>query len=116
MSLTNFEKEVIDKILIGNSTTLSQLRNQVIHSEIINRDNSSVGYFIHFNVPNQFKLKRDDDFTLGTNILINMEGLKDGAGCILFIKNGSIDMLEFYTFGEDWPKNISKYEIIKQAK
>ncbi len=65
---------------------------------------TGVGFFVNFDVdadaPRTEPIK---NFT-GGNVAIALEGVEHGAGCVLFVRDGVITMLEGYTYGaEAWP-------------
>jgi hypothetical protein len=48
--------------------------------------------------------------TLG-DVNAEVEGLKFGAGFVLFISDGKLEMLEGYSYDEQWPTEIKKFVL-----
>ena len=110
MDFSNFEKEVIEKLLIGEDDDLKILREQYAHSKPKKRDCSEHGCFTYFSVSEGVRVLDRQDLQFG-DVTARVEGLENGIGFILFITSGKIDFLESYTYGELFPKEIKKYEI-----
>jgi hypothetical protein len=110
--LSALEKDVMLRLLDGENETLSALRKQFGAAEVKSKEYSGAGFFIYFVIPNAApRLSREQSFNIG-DVAARIDGLQNGAGFILFIKNGVITMLEGYTFGEEiWPKSVEHYEL-----
>ncbi|MEN6413984.1 MAG: hypothetical protein ABFC84_14675 [Veillonellales bacterium] len=106
------EKEVMLKLLDGQDDNLAVLRDQYAQSAVKKREYSGTGFFTSFEIPDDIsKLKTSKSIQLG-DVVAEIKGVKDGVGFVLFIKNGVIDFLEGYTYGEEkWPKEISEYKL-----
>ncbi|MGE0267963.1 MAG: hypothetical protein AB7S78_05870 [Candidatus Omnitrophota bacterium] len=106
-----FEKELMSRILEGESLFLKILREQFSMSSLKKREYTGAGVFTFFLLPdNAPKVSSPDSFQFG-DAEIEMIGLKHGAGCIVFVKNGLIDFLEVYSFEEDFPKVVREFKI-----
>jgi len=108
-----FEKDVITTLLdASDSKYKSQLFEQYQASSIIKRKFTGVGFFSEFFVPDKtLYLPNDVKFELG-NIHAEVNDLRNGAGFILFIREGVINLLEGYSYGDDgWPENITGYKF-----
>ncbi len=114
--LTKLEIDVMEFLLKGNNDVLEILREQYSNVIDISRtNNNGYGYYIYFiirddinklNEINNIKL----DFCFG-DVIATVEGLKNGAGFLLWVKNGLIHMLEVYSYEEEWPKEILGYKV-----
>jgi len=66
-------------------------------------------FFTHYKIMDKcLKLLKNPNRELG-HTQAKLEGLKLGAGFVLFIRDGLIDTLECYTYDEPWPTYISNY-------
>jgi hypothetical protein len=66
---------------------------------------TGVGFFVSFDVPNDVPCAVPAKFA-GGNANIKVEGIPNGAGCVLFVDHGVIQMLEVYTYGtEEFPEH-----------
>jgi hypothetical protein len=105
ISQEELEKEIMDLLLHGDHPTLEVLRQQYISARVISREFSGVGFFTNFEVPNTASAVQPPNFAAG-NVDIQMENVNYGVGCVLFIQDGRLSMLEGYTYGEPWPEQI----------
>ena len=95
----------MELLLQGDHPVLTVLRQQYAVAKIISREFSGVGFFTSFEVPEDIPLVDPPNFEAG-DILIILENLPDGAGCVLFVRKGKIDFLECYTYSDPWPDRI----------
>ena len=92
-------------LLDGDEPRLVVLRQQYAAATVKGREFSGVGFFTNFEVPSTAPKVSPPDFELGARTLLQLDGLKHGAGVVLFVRKGILDMLEGYTFDEPWPAN-----------
>ncbi len=103
ISQEQLEAELLRLLLEGD---LPILRDQVARARVVRREFSGVGFFTSFEVQGNIPLAEPPNFA-GGNVNIQMEDLVYGAGCVLFVRNGKLDMLECYTNGDEhWPEHI----------
>ncbi|MBO8157600.1 MAG: hypothetical protein H0Z32_14310 [Bacillaceae bacterium] len=107
-----FEVEVMRKILSGNDEVLDTLQKQYNLSRIKDREFSGTGFFTTFHLPNNApRLKISKSFQIG-DVIGQINGVEYGVGFVLFIKDGFLDILEGYTYGEEvWPSKILEYSL-----
>jgi len=55
--------------------------------------------------PENVPLVEPPNFAAG-NVDIQLENLPNGAGCVLFVRDGKMSFLECYTFSDPWPDHI----------
>ena len=111
--LTALEKTVLDLLLDKQSEPFDTIRQQLAHAIITNREFTGVGFFTDFLLPENAPVRRDlPDSTLG-GVDAEFPGLKHGAGFLLFIRDGTISMLEGYTYDEPWPTSIPDFRVYK---
>ncbi len=110
--LSVLEKDVMLHLLTGENETLSVLRKQFAAAVVKSKEYSGAGFFIYFTIPQDAPLlSSEQSFNIG-DVAARIDSLKNGAGFILFIKNGVITRLEGYTFGEEiWPRSVEHYEL-----
>jgi len=105
--LTKLERAVLDMLLAGELPAAETLRAQVRVGRVVERRITGVGFFTTFAVPPDAP-RVHGSFQLG-DVLARIEGLSHGAGFVLWVKNGALDMLEGYTFDESWPHEILEF-------
>ena len=103
--LAMLEKEVMKMLLHDENACLNILYQQYLVSQVTTHNLTKVGFFITFIVPYNIQRVNDTSFTFG-DVVAEMDGLKHGAGFVLFVKHGAINMLEGYTYNESWPSEI----------
>jgi len=91
---------LIPHLIDGEHPTLAILRKQFESVRIGPIELSGVGFFAHLHVPPDKPKTTPSDFA-GGDALIELTGSTGGAGCVLFVKNGYLSMLEGYTHGGD---------------
>ncbi len=109
--LTRLEMEVMRMLLDGDDEVLSALRKQLARCNVKSRELTGVGFFTTF-IPAQSDdvLSRVKSFKIG-DVFAEIEETKHGAGFLLYVENGKIDMLEGYTFDEPWPGEIGEFKL-----
>ena len=113
--LTPLEKSVLDKLLDKPGETFDTLRRQVSLAKVSKRQFSGVGFFTEFALPGEAQVSRNvDDMTLG-DVGAEVPGLEHGAGFVLFIRKGTISMLEGYTYDEKWPERTDGFRLFRTA-
>jgi len=107
--LTNFEQAVMEKLLQGTNPVLIEIKRQFDSCVVKNRELTGVGFYLDFMVSDSL-LDSAIDLWFG-DVIADIDGLKHGAGFVLHIKNGKLDMLEGYSYDEPWPDSIEKYTL-----
>jgi hypothetical protein len=109
-SIIKMEKEVMMKLLDGDRLMI--LRNQYIRALTKKREFSGTGFFTSFEVPKDVKKLKTPKLVQLGDVVAQIMGVKDGVGFVLFIKNGTIDFLEGYVYGDEkWPNEVKEYEV-----
>lgn len=103
---TELEKALMRKLLDGVHPTLGVLRAQAATAHVSSREDTGAGFYVTFDVPADVPFLSALDFRLD-DVSAAIDGLRYGAGFILFIKRGRIHALEGYSFEEPWPRSIS---------
>jgi hypothetical protein len=112
--LTPFERDVIDAILAGDHPVLEVLRAQLAACEVSKRDFTGVGFFTTVSVQSDVPSAPVNRFLHLGEVGASMDGLANGAGFILFVDRGRLNVLEAYTYGgEAWPAEISNYKVFR---
>ncbi|ESQ10778.1 MAG: hypothetical protein N838_19810 [Thiohalocapsa sp. PB-PSB1] len=111
---TQIELAVLGKLLDRSDSLSSALREQVQYCHVKKRESTDAGFFTELDVPRSVVRRACDageKLTLG-DVEADIKGLKNGAGFVLFVSNGYLDMLEGFTYGEPWPEGqISNFKL-----
>jgi hypothetical protein len=106
--LSLIEKSVLEKLLDGNFPLLNQLKLQVELCIVEKREFTGFGFYTSLSVPNNVPRKAGLDIKFG-DVIASIHGLSSGAGFLLYIKDGVIDMLEGYSYDEPWPSSTDNF-------
>ena len=116
MTLTDFEKHILELILAGDHHVLQSLRSQLGNCCVTNREFTGCGFFTSLEVVPSESVARIGSRRLHVGgVVAKIPGLKHGAGFILFVKNGYMCTLEGYTYNEQWPASFDSYELAYES-
>jgi hypothetical protein len=114
--LSKFETDLLGMLLAGDNPVLSVLRKQLQNGTIRIRTQTEAGFYLIFDIPEDLPRITDEssstkaDFCFG-DIEATVKGLNNGAGFLIWVKNGYLKQLEGYTYGEKWPLELSDYVL-----
>ena len=111
-NLTPLEREVLTRSLATNAVP-DAVRDQLNHVRVNRREESGVGIFVHLFVPPEVVNEgvKGLDQQVG-DVIAEVPGVQHGLGFVVFVKDGVLNMLEGYTFGDDeWPADLSVYRL-----
>lgn len=110
--LTDLERNVLEKLLAGAHPVLQALRQQLWGCRVRSRELTGYGFFTELQIdrtvptaPTSVERLRIGD------VNAKIAGLEHGAGFVLFVNGGYLDMLEGYSYDEPWPEAISDFEL-----
>ena len=106
----SLETEVMQLLLAGQHPVLEILRAQFKCSRVKKREMTGAGFYLSFETDSALKATDISQITLG-DVHAQIEGLKNGAGFVLFIVDGLVGCLEGYSYDEPWPNEIKKYSL-----
>jgi len=112
---TFFEDQVISWLLSGEDPVIQAILKQYRQVTNIRRELTGYGFYLHFEIPNNLMaihnhLPVKPDFSFG-DVEALIPSLDNGAGFLLWVKDGCIEMLEGYTYDEVWPENITDFQL-----
>ena len=111
LQLTVVEQVILQMLLAGDDDVLALLRAQFETAIIISRKMTGVGFFTDFAVPESVERTEPKGFVID-DVHGNLSGLAHGAGFLLFVRDGTLSMLEGYTYGdEEWPQEARLIEV-----
>jgi len=101
----DLEQKLMELLLQGDHPILAVLRQQYSSAKVVHREFTGVGFFTTFEVPENIPTVTPENIA-GGNVDIDLENLPNGAGCVLFVGDGKLEMLECYTYTHPWPDRI----------
>ncbi len=112
MELTALERAVLEKLFAGDHRSFPVFRAQVERVRVLERTLSGVGFFSDLMVPEEVPAASlaKDPLWFG-DVVADVEGSSRGAGFVVRIANGRLEMLEGFTFDEPWPPESVRFEL-----
>ena len=108
--LSIMEEAVLKKLLDGHLPLLIQLRRQLEQCTVAKREFTGHGFFTELTVPENIPRTTRLDIKFG-DVIGEVPGLANGAGFLLYVKDGILDMLEGYSYDEPWPLSIEGFKL-----
>ncbi len=108
INLSELERAVLEKLLQGTHPFLVRLNSQTEFCYVRRREMTGAGFYTYFEIRRAPLQIYDIDLRFG-DVVAEIPGLKNGAGFLLYVKNGLLDMLEGYSYDETWPDMIPRY-------
>jgi hypothetical protein len=109
--LTRLEQAVMEKLLEGDNPVLGDLREQFRQIESVEREFTGAGFRTKFRLAPDVRPLSKGFLTFG-DVAASIPELKNGAGFVLFVRDGVLKELEGYTYGdESWPSQASRFEL-----
>lgn len=101
----------MSKLLEGNCSILAILREQLKVATGVNRKMTGVGFFVDFLLPSNVPCISSKPSFQIKDVIAEIKELQNGVGFVLFIGDGKLATLEGFTFGEEWPEQISGFQL-----
>ena len=112
--LTPLESAVLEKMLIKRGEPYDTIREQLAYASVSSRESTGVGFFTHFTIPAEAPVRRDLRSAELGDVGAQIPDLPDGAGFLLFIRDGVISFLEGYAYGDAaWPDPITEFSVFE---
>lgn len=109
--LDRLELDVLNMMFPSNDPLTEKLHRQIACAVVKSRESSLAGSFTDLEVTDKsLRIDRTGDIWFG-DIVAKVPGVSQGVGFVVLIRDGLIDMLESYTFGEDLPSAINEYSL-----
>ena len=109
-SFNSLERAVLELLLAGEDPVLLVLRTQLSMCSLGRRELTGGGFFSSLIVAPKCPRTPKLNFQFG-DVVAKVDGLKHGAGFLLFIRDGLLGMLEGYAYDETWPENIAWFRV-----
>jgi hypothetical protein len=96
--------ELTTRLLSGDSPTHAVLREQFAKASIRDVELTGVGLYANFDVPGEVPSVAPARM-IGGDVLMEIEGLQGGAGCLISVSSGRLECLEIYVNStEEFPE------------
>lgn len=111
-TLTEFERAVLDKLLAGNHPVLAALRGQLASCRVSSRKFTGHGFFAKLDVDRESNAAVPVQRAKIRDVGAEIPELKYGAGFVLFVADGYLDVLEGFTYDEHWPRLVRDFTLM----
>ena len=109
--LTRFEVAVVQRLLSGPEEPVGVLRRQLEVAIPVHREQTPTGFYIDFFVSSNVEaVTNNASFAFG-DVTAQIDGLMFGAGFLVHVKDGFLSQIEGFSYGEEWPGNVSSYTL-----
>lgn len=109
-ALSLIEDAVLKKLLAGNLPLLVQLQQQLEVCSVEKREFTGFGFYTTLVVPGNIPRSAGLNIKFG-DVIGDIPGLPSGAGFLLYVRDGVLDMLEGYSYNEPWPATIDDFAL-----
>lgn len=109
--LCPFERAVLEKLLAGSHPVLELLRRQLEVCLVEKREDTGHGFFTRLRVPRGSAVAAPLQRAQVRDVGANIQGLDYGAGFVVFVKDGYLDLLEGFSYDEEWPIEVIDFEL-----
>jgi hypothetical protein len=112
MRLQPLEEAVLGKLLDGKHPVLTALRRQLLGLQVTERKLTGVGFFTTFSMTDRGLLAEvPPGASPFGDVEATISGLEHGAGFLLWLADGRVDVLEGYSYDEPWPEHVGEFSL-----
>ena len=112
MNLEPLEEAVLKKLLDGNHPVLEALRQQLPAVSVKARESTGAGFYTEFSIAEGARAAPlQSGKLLFGDVEATIDGLKYGAGFVLYVERGLLHMLEGYSYEEPWPEHVIGFTL-----
>jgi hypothetical protein len=94
-------RELMPRLLSGAHPALAALRAQYASATVSSLEWTGLGFHADFGVAAETPLAEPHEVT-GGDARIELDGVPNGAGCLVFVRAGRLSSFEAYCFGDEW--------------
>lgn len=97
------ERQVMEFALRGEHPALDVMREQLTAATVSRREYTGVGFFTHFAIADSVRRLPSTGRIVIGDVYAEVSDLKYGAGFLVFLDRGILDMLECFIVEDAWP-------------
>jgi hypothetical protein len=111
-ALTSLERQVITTLLAPIHPVMDALRRQFDACTVASREFTGHGFVSTLVIADGVEAApvTRKQLSLG-DVSATIDGLEHGAGFVLFVRDGLLDVLEGFAYDEPWPNAVGRFEI-----
>ena len=107
--LNEMEKRALEMLVAGEDDRLAVLRSQLKGASVARRELTGVGFFTHLSVAAHLPRVHGQKRLVIGDVYSEIAGLRNAAGFLLFVTDGTLDLLECFTIDDQWPETATRY-------
>jgi len=112
IDLNPLERKVLEMLLAGEDPALDVLREQYRKADIVGRELTGGGFYIHFTIPPEVpRLEGCKSIIHISDVEAHSRLLPQGAAFILDVRDGTIDFLEAVANEGPWPDRMDDFRL-----
>lgn len=118
VELTPLEKAALDMLVSRDEPGYGALRRQAKNCHAVSREMTGAGFFTKLRVkvdcpeaPGAVGNPLGQGHAFAAEPFAELEGLDGGAGFVLWLEDGVIDMLEGFSYLTGWPDPIGGFDL-----
>jgi hypothetical protein len=111
-TMSRLEQEVLKQLLTGDHPVLESLRAQMGHLSVKSREFTGSGFYTELQFDGAAEpasMSEETAWIRGVDATIS--GLERGAGFMVHVKDGYLDLIEGFTYQEPWPSSIGDFSV-----
>jgi hypothetical protein len=108
--LTPLERDAMAALLSPANSVMDGLRAQLAACRTKSREFTGVGFYTRLVVPQGLAVAGIGRLVL-SHVDADIEGLPQGAGFVLFVEDGMLELLEGFTYDGLWPDHVGAYTV-----
>ena len=104
--MNELERGVTHLLTAGEHPVLQVLRRQLESVRVVGRTYTGVGFYTDLEVDHDVPRVTAPLNVELVDVSAMMDGLQNGVGFVLFVREGVVSFLEGYTLDEPWPGRV----------
>lgn len=113
--LSAFEMSVLEKLLAGRHPVLDVLRRQLRACCVDDRQGTGHGFYTSLSVDPSVEPAPLAARTHIGDVGAEISGLRHGAGLVLLVTAGYLDLLEGFSYEEPWPEKVGDFTLFYEG-
>ncbi len=101
--MNSLERQVMEFALRGEHPALEVMREQLTTATVSRREYTGVGFFTHFAIADSAQRISSLGRMVVGDVYAEVSDLQYGAGFLVFLERGVLNMLECFIFEDAWP-------------
>lgn len=110
--LSPLERDALAIILAPDHPVMNALRRQFERCQVASRETTGVGFFTTLEIAPDVEAAPVKPGRMDlSDVTATIDGLEHGAGFVLFVQDGVLDVLEGFSYDGPWTDMNARYEV-----